>query len=109
MKKDLYTTMAQLAFNLPYEYCMDGAWYDPISKKGGVGGDRPDSSYEPRKMMKQGILALGYQQTEKRFAETMKVSLDIAKLVFEKFDTSFPSFKKMVKDTVEFMKKTWIC
>lgn len=102
---DLYTTMAMLAFDLPQEYCMDGAWYDPISKKGGVGGDRPDSSYEPRKMMKQGILALGYQQSEKRFAETMKVSLDIAKLVFEKFDTSFPSFKKMVKDTVEFMKK----
>src|SRR5690606_1978601 len=104
-EKDLYTTMAQLAFNLPYECCLDGVWYDPVSGKYGSTTLRPSTAYEPRKMMKQGTLALGYQQTVKRFAETMEVTVEVAQMVFDKFDVSFPSFKTMVQDSIDFMKK----
>lgn len=106
--QDLYTTMAMVAFDLPEEYCLDGSWYDPVSKTGGTVDTKdqaPPTAFFPRKMMKQGILALGYQQTERRFAETMNVSLEIANMVFEKFDKSFPSFKQMVQDTVQFMRE----
>ncbi|SHE67440.1 DNA polymerase-1 [Seinonella peptonophila] len=104
--KDLYTTMAMLAFDLPEKYCRDNGWYDPVSKTGGEDKNQaPATAFFPRKMMKQGVLAMSYQQTPKRFAETMNVTLEVAQLVFDRFNQSFPAFDQMVKDTIEFMKK----
>lgn len=91
-RRDLYTTMAMLVFNLPEKYCLDKA-YDPTG------------SFQPRKMMKQGVLAKSYGQTPKAFARNMNVSLDVAEMFFEKFDVSFPSFVTMVRDIQNFMKK----
>lgn len=103
--QDLYTSMAMLAFGLPEEYCLDDVWYDPVSNTGGENpNDAPATAFYPRKMMKQGILALGYRQTEEKFAESMKVTNEVAHMVFEKFNKSFPSFNKMVEDTIEFMR-----
>lgn len=103
--KDLYTTMAVLAFDLPEDYCRDNGWFDPVTKTGGADKSHaPGTAFFPRKMMKQGVLAMSYQQTAKRFAETMNVTLEVAQLVFDKFNESFPAFDLMVKDTIEFMK-----
>lgn len=105
--QDLYTSMAMLAFDLPKEYCGEGGWFDPVSKTGGTEETKdqaPNTAFFPRKMMKQGILALGYRQTEQKFAESMGVTLEVAHMVFEKFNKSFPSFNQMVEDTIEFMR-----
>lgn len=91
-KKDLYTTMAMLVFGLEEKYCVDKA-YDPTGR------------FQPRKMMKQGVLAKSYGQTPQAFARNMGVSEDIAKMFFSKFDDSFPSFTKMVRDIQDGMKR----
>ncbi|MFD1444673.1 DNA polymerase [Thermoactinomyces vulgaris] len=89
---DLYTTMAMRTFNLDEKYCVDKA-YDPTN------------SFQPRKLMKQGVLAVSYQQTPKAFAKTMNVSEQVAEDFFKNFEESFPSFSTMVKDTIDFMRK----
>jgi DNA polymerase I len=103
--RDLYTTMSMLVFGLPEAYCVDKAWYDPKTKTGGYGGDAPPTAFYPRKMMKAGVLAKSYGQTPKAFARNMGVSMDVAEMFFEKFDTSFPSFVTMVRDIQNFMKQ----
>ncbi|CAM2954058.1 DNA polymerase [Paenibacillus sediminis] len=82
---DLYTTMAMMTFNLPQEYCVDKA-YDPTH------------TFQPRKMMKTGQLAVSYDQSPKSFAKKMNVTEDVAHMFFENFDRTFPSFKTMVAD-----------
>lgn len=90
---DLYTTMAVKTFKLAEEYCLDKA-YDPTH------------SYQPRKLMKTGILAKSYGQTEEAFARKMGVSIEVARLFFKNFDEQFPSFTQMVTDIREGMKRT---
>jgi DNA polymerase-1 len=90
---DLYTTMAMKTFNLAEEYCVDKA-YDPTGK------------FQPRKLMKTGVLAVSYDQKPASFAQKMGVSMEIAEFFFENFDKSFPSFRQMVADIREGMKKT---
>ncbi|MCM3784356.1 DNA polymerase [Neobacillus mesonae] len=89
---DLYTTMAMMTFNLPQEYCVDKA-YDPTG------------TFKPRAMMKTGQLAVSYDQSPKSFAKKMNVSDDVAAMFFENFDRTFPSFKTMVADIRDFMRK----
>jgi len=90
---DLYTTMAMRTFGFEEKYCVDKAY-------------SPDGTFQPRKLMKQGVLAVSYQQTPKAFAKTMGVSEEVAQDFFRNFDEQFPSFKTMVKDIVDKMKKT---
>lgn len=90
---DLYTTMATRVFKLDEKYCVDGA-YDPRGK------------FQPRKLMKTGILAKSYGQTPQAFARNMGLELGIAEEFFESFDEQFPSFTQMVTDIREGMKKT---
>ncbi|GIQ63663.1 hypothetical protein PACILC2_22310 [Paenibacillus cisolokensis] len=89
---DLYTTMAMRTFGLAEEYCVDKA-HDPTG------------TFQPRKMMKTGVLAVSYDQSPKSFAKKMGVSDDVAAMFFENFDRTFPSFRQMVADIREFMRK----
>ncbi|QOT13695.1 hypothetical protein JNUCC32_31340 (plasmid) [Paenibacillus sp. JNUCC32] len=89
---DLYTTMAMMTFGLAQEYCVDKA-YDPTG------------TFQPRKMMKTGQLAVSYDQSPKSFAKKMNVTDDVAHMFFENFDRTFPSFKTMVADIREFMRR----
>lgn len=89
---DLYTTMAMMTFNLAEEYCVDKA-YDPTG------------TFQPRKMMKTGVLAVSYDQSPRSFAKKMGVSDDVAAFFFENFERTFPSFKQMVADIREFMRQ----
>lgn len=88
---DLYTTMAMMTFGLAEEYCVDKA-YDPTH------------TFQPRKMMKTGVLAVSYDQSPRSFAKKMNVSDDVAAMFFENFERTFPSFKTMVADIREFMR-----
>jgi len=89
---DLYTTMAQMVFGLAEEYCLDKA-YDPTG------------TFQPRKMMKTGVLAKSYGQKPQAFARKMGVSIDVAEHFFTEFDRQFPSFVPMVSDIQEFMRR----
>src|SRR5690606_7038863 len=89
---DLYTTMAMMTFNLPEEYCVDKA-YDPTG------------TFKPRAMMKTGQLAVSFDQSPRSFANKMNVTDDVASMFFENFDRTFPSFKTMVADIRNFMRK----
>lgn len=90
---DLYTTMAIKVFGFDEKYCVDKA-YDPTGR------------FQPRKMMKTGVLAKSYDQNPESFARNMGVSIDVAHRFYEDFDEAFPSFSKMVRDIREGMKKT---
>lgn len=90
---DLYTTMAMRTFGLAEEYCVDKA-YDPTN------------TFQPRKLMKTGVLAVSYDQKPKSFATKMKVSMEVAESFFQNFDEAFPSFRQMVTDIREGMKRT---
>jgi DNA polymerase-1 len=87
--KDLYTTMAQMVFQLDEKYCLDKC-YDPTGK------------FQPRKMMKTGVLAKSYDQKAQNFAQKMGVTMDVAEMFYEKYDTAFPSFLTMVRDFRDF-------
>lgn len=87
-KKDLYTTMAIMTFGLEEKYCVDKA-YDPTG------------TFQPRDLMKTGVLAKSYGQTPQAFSKKMGVSMEIATYFFESFDKSFPSFTTMVSDIRE--------
>jgi DNA polymerase I len=82
---DLYSSMAQMVFSLDAKYCVDKA-YDPTHK------------FQPRKMMKTGILAKSYDQKVQNFCVKMGVTQDVGEMFYEKFDTAFPSFMQMVSD-----------
>ncbi|WP_309241927.1 DNA polymerase [Brevibacillus daliensis] len=88
-----YETMAEMTFRLPREYCVDGA-------------DDPTGTFKPRSMMKTGVLAVSYDQSPNAFAKKMHVTNGIAEMFFSQFNESFPSFKQMVTDIREGMKRT---
>lgn len=90
--RDLYTTMAMMVFGLDEKYCVDKA-YDPTG------------TFKPRAMMKTGVLAVSYDQSPSSFAKTMNVSEQVAADFFALFEKSFPSFKQMVTDIREGMRK----
>lgn len=77
---DLYTTMATQVFGLAEEYCVDGA-YDPTH------------SFKPRSVMKTGVLAFLYGQSEKSFVNKMGVSLEVAQQFFAGMRASFPGLE----------------
>ncbi|MGE7271397.1 DNA polymerase [Brevibacillus panacihumi] len=89
---DLYTTMAMMTFNLAEEYCVDKA-VDPTGR------------FKPRALMKTGVLAVSYDQSPQSFAKKMDVTMDVAEFFFENFNRTFPSFKRMVTDIREGMKR----
>jgi DNA polymerase-1 len=79
-----------MTFGLAEEFCVDKA-YDPTH------------TFQPRKMMKTGQLAVSYDQSPASFAKKMNVTPDVAEMFFANFDATFPSFKTMVADIREFM------
>lgn len=87
---DLYTTMAMQTFGLPRENCVDGGIADI-----GYG------TFEPRKLMKQGVLAFLYGQSPRSFARTMKVSEETAEVFFEGMTTAFHGLKPFREDTIK--------
>ena len=82
---DLYTTMAMRVFGFDEEYCLDKA-KDPSGK------------FEPRAVMKTGILAKSYGQSAQAFSRNMGIPIEAAEHFFEGFDEQFPSFTQMVAD-----------
>lgn len=78
--KDLYTNMAMSVFNLPMDCCVDGAY-------------NPEHTFQPRKLMKTGVLAYLYGQSAKSFAKKMSVSDSIAEQFFSGMEQSFPGLK----------------
>ncbi len=83
--RDLYTTMAMMVFNLEEKYCVDKA-YDPTG------------TFQPRAMMKTGVLAKSYDQKVENFCRNMGVTIEVGNMFYEKFDTAFPAFITMVRD-----------
>lgn len=82
---DLYTTMAMKVFGLEYEQCVDGAK---------IYTDESHEHYwEPRKVMKTGVLAALYGQSPKSFAKKMGVSDEVAQQFFKGMDEQFPGIK----------------
>lgn len=77
---DLYTTMAMSTFNLPYEMCVDKA-HDPTG------------TFQPRSLMKTGVLAYLYGQTSTAFARKMKVSEEVTRQFFEGMERAFPGLR----------------
>jgi DNA polymerase-1 len=85
--KDLYTTMAMATFNFDEQNCVDGA-YDP------------SGSFQPRKLMKQGVLAYLYGQSAKSFARTMKVTDEVAQVFFDGMLSAFVGLKPFREQTI---------
>lgn len=86
-RKDLYTEMAMFAFGFPRENCLDKAY-------------SPDGTFQPRKLMKQGVLSYLYGSSAKSFARSMKVSEEIAAEFFEKMIIAFPGLEAFRKDVI---------
>lgn len=84
---DLYTEMAMFAFGFQRENCVDKAY-------------SPDGSFQPRKLMKQGVLSYLYGSSAKSFARSMKVDEEIAANFFEKMIAAFPGLEKFRKDVI---------
>ena len=89
---DLYMAMAMRVFGYEEKYCVDDA-YDPTGK------------FKPRSIMKTGILAKSYGQSSAAFARNVGIPQDVADEFFVSFDEEFPSFTKMVEDTMESLRK----
>lgn len=85
--KDLYTEMAMYAFSFQQENCVDKAY-------------SPDGSFQPRKLMKQGVLSYLYGSSAKSFARSMKVSEEIAAEFFEKMIQAFPGIEAFRNDVL---------
>jgi DNA polymerase-1 len=85
---DLYTEMAMFAFGFPKENCVDKAY-------------SPDGSFQPRKLMKQGVLSYLYGSSSKSFARSMKVTEEIASNFFEKMILAFPGLEKFRADVID--------
>lgn len=85
--KDLYTEMAMFAFGFSRENCVDKAY-------------SPDGTFQPRKLMKQGVLSYLYGSSAKSFARTMKVSEEISAEFFEKMIIAFPGLEAFRKDVI---------
>uniref|UniRef100_UPI000AB907EE DNA polymerase A family protein n=1 Tax=Sporosarcina koreensis TaxID=334735 RepID=UPI000AB907EE len=89
---DLYTAMAMRVFGYEEKYCVDDA-YDPTGK------------FKPRSIMKTGILAKSYGQSSAAFARNVGIPQEVADEFFVSFDEEFPSFTKMVEDTMADLRK----
>lgn len=85
--KDLYIEMSMFAFGFEREFCVDGA-YDPTG------------SFQPRKLMKQGVLSYLYGSSARSFAIAMNVSEDIAANFFEKMIEAFPGLEAFREDVI---------
>ena len=80
---DLYTTMAMKVFGLPKEQCVDKA---KIYNEDG-------SYWEPRKLMKTGVLAGLYGQSVRGFALKMGVTEEVSQQFFDGLYSQFPGIK----------------
>jgi DNA polymerase I len=85
--KDLYQQMAMFAFGFPAENCVDKAY-------------SPDGSFQPRSLMKTGVLSYLYGSSSKSFARTMKVSEEVAANFFEKMIVAFPGLEAFRADVL---------
>jgi DNA polymerase I len=84
---DLYTEMAMFAFGFDRSHCVDKAY-------------SPDGSFQPRKLMKQGVLSYLYGSSAKSFARSMKVSEEIAANFFDKMIKAFPGLERFREDVI---------
>lgn len=85
--KDLYTEMAMFAFGFEREHCVDKAY-------------NPGHTFQPRKLMKQGVLSYLYGSSAKSFARSMKVDEEIAADFFEKMIQAFPGLERFRADVI---------
>lgn len=86
--KDLYVEMAMLTFGFDREHCLDSA-YDPSGE------------FQPRKLMKQGVLSYLYGSSARAFARNMGVSEEIAAMFFDKMIAAFPGLADFRADVIE--------
>lgn len=84
---DLYTTMAMKTFGFAEEYCVDKA-YDPTH------------TYQPRKLMKTGVLAFLYGQSPKSFARKMNVTDEVAEQFFDGMTSAFVGLEAFRDDVL---------
>lgn len=85
--KDIYTGNAMDVFGLEEKYCVDGAL-------------DPTGTFEPRKLMKQGVLSYLYGSSYKSFARNMKVSEEVAKHFFDSMIKAFPGLARWRQDII---------
>ncbi|MBA4542934.1 hypothetical protein H1164_08465 [Thermoactinomyces daqus] len=107
--EDPYVDVALIVFKFLYpelkrEWCQDKCWFDPVSRDGGTKKDeKPATAFEPRKLAKQGMLAVAYRQSAKGFAESMGVPIEVGEHFIKKFNELYPKFEQMVAETILFM------
>lgn len=106
---DPYVDVGMMVFDIPREWSLDKSWYDPVTKTGGTGDTKdqaPETAFQPRKLAKQGLLAVAYGQTAKAFAKTLGVDESVAEHFLKTFNEMYPNFKnRLVKDIVDEMKE----
>lgn len=88
---DLYSTLASRVFDLPMEYCLDGA-KDPQGR-------------EPRKMMKTGLLAVMYGTSMFTLSRQLEIPLEEAEQFIEDFYRSYPKVDAWIRSVWEFAKE----
>lgn len=88
---DLYSTLASKTFNLPMEYCLDGA-KDPQGR-------------EPRKMMKTGLLAVMYGTSMFTLSQQLEISVEEAEQFIDDFYKAYPNVGAWIRSVWEFVKE----
>jgi len=89
---DLYATLAARTFKIDIEYCVDGA-VDPTGK------------FEPRKMMKTGLLAVMYGTSMYTLKKQLNMdSVEEAQQFIDDFYDAYPKVGQWIKSIHEFVK-----
>lgn len=94
--RDIYATIASMAFNRPYKDCLE---------KHENGDDYPEGKMY-RGMAKVIVLALTYSMGDQGLANDMHTSIEEARRVMESFFEGFPKVKKVVDETLRNAKET---
>lgn len=93
--KDLYAEMASLAFNVPYEECLE---FRPDGTKNPAGKER-------RSQAKAIFLGICYGKGVRAIGEDLKVTTQKAQQIYDSVLREFPGLKQFMYDS-EYMAKT---
>lgn len=94
--RDIYSHVASIAFNMPYEDCLE--FYED--------GTTNSEGKKRRKSSKAITLGLAYGKGDKAIAEDLHVTLDKAKEIREAVLGAFPDLANYLHNVVEYGKKT---
>lgn len=94
--RDIYSHVASIAFNMPYEDCLE-FYADGTTNKEGK---------KRRKSAKAITLGLAYGKGDKAISEDLHVTLDKAKEIREAVLGAFPDLANYLHNVVEYGKKT---